>query len=104
MAFHGTIFAFRQFNIHLAGQGTIVAAFCSGTEFLNEILMIVSGIVERPLLAQIAPGPVVHEPFVAFIRHSVKIRPYSGRLFEDMFTQFINVNVDSPRYMCFFLS
>ncbi len=49
--------------------------------------MILPGIVERAFLTQIAPGPVVHEPIMGFIRHSVKIRPYPVRLFEDMITQ-----------------
>ena len=54
--------------------------------------MILPRIVERTPLTHIAPGPVVHEPLMGFIRDSVKIGSYPVRLCEDMFTQCVKLS------------
>ena len=69
-----------------------MTAFGSRTRRLDEILMNLAGIVKWAGWTHIAPGPVVHEPIMGFIRDSVKIRYYPVRFLEDMLTELMKLS------------
>jgi hypothetical protein len=84
LTFDRAIFATGKGNVHLAGKGAVITAPVSGLKCLYKILMIFACVFKRPDRSQIAPGPIVYEPIVGFIRHSIKIGPDPVCLFKNM--------------------